>query len=476
MIMGIRVNQNVQSLIARRNLEIANQGLSRSLERLSSGLRINRAADDAAGLAISEGLRSQIGSLGQASRNAGDGLSMLQTAEGALQEVTNILQRIRVLSVQSANETNSANDRANMQQEVGQLVAELQRIGAETDFNGTKLLNGTLQDAQLQVGGQVGQIIAFSIDDFRASRLGAVAEMTSTRAKNIGTGISDPADLAINGQSIRNTDAADDALSVAANAAKSAIALAAAINDSYADTSVRATVEASTGTGTATVTAVTLTTSGADKLSINGVAIAATVLANDSDGALRDAINEMTNQTGVVATLSSNKLVLTAADGRNIDLTITGTGVNVGFAIGDVLYGQVKLVSDQTITVAGDESANLGFAASAAVDLSTAINSVDISTVTGANDAFDMVDSALRQINQGRASLGAIQNRLESTINSLRIQRENLVAAESRIRDVDFAEETATLTRYQILQQAGTAILAQANILIPQSALTLLGG
>lgn len=472
--MGIRVNQNVQSLIARRNLEIANQGLSRSLERLSSGLRINRAADDAAGLAISEGLRSQIGSLGQASRNAGDGLSMLQTAEGSLQEVTNILQRIRVLSVQSANETNSSDDRANMQLEVSQLVSELQRIGAETNFNGTALLNGTLQDAQLQVGGQVGQIIAFSIDDFRASRLGAIAEMTSTRAKNTGTGISDAADLLINGQVIRNTDAADDALSQSANAAKSAIALTAAVNDSYADTSVRATVEAATGTGTATVLAVTLDDT--NSLDINGVRIYGAVLANDSNGALRDAINEMTNRTGVVATLSSSKLVLTAADGRNIDIAIAGTGTNVGFANADVLYGQVKLVSDQTITVSGTERANLGLAASAAIDLSTAINSVDISTVTGANTAFDMVDSALRQINQGRASLGAVQNRLESTINSLRIENENLVAAESRIRDVDFAEETATLTRYQILQQAGTAILAQANILIPQSALTLLGG
>lgn len=470
--MGIRVNQNVQSLIARRNLESTNKSLTRSLERLSSGLRINRAADDAAGLAISEGLRSQIQSLTQASRNAGDGLSMLQTAEGALQESTDILQRIRVLAVQSANGTNSVDDRANLQLEVDELVAELQRIGSETEFNGTALLNGSLTNAQLQVGGETGQIITFSISDFRASRLGAVAEMTSTRAKGSGTGISDPADLVINGVSIRNTDAADDALSPSANASESAIALAAAINDSYSDTGVRATVQESTGTGSAAVQAVTLDDT--NSLDINGVRIYATVINDDADGALRDAINELTNQTGVVATIDTGSLVLTAADGRNIDLDIAGTGTNVGFADGDILFGQVKLVSDSTITISGDEMANLGLSASATVDLGTAINTVDISTVAGANTAFDKVDNALRQINQGRANMGAIQNRLESSISSLAVLKENLVSSESQIRDVDFAEETAELARNQILQQAGTAILAQANILIPQSALTLL--
>lgn len=475
--MGIRVNQNVQSLIARRNLETTNGQLTKSLERLSSGLRINRAADDAAGLAISEGLRSQIQSLAQATRNAGDGLSMLQTAEGALQESTNILQRIRVLAVQSANGTNSSGDRANLQLEVDELISELQRIGSESEFNGTALLDGTVSNFQLQVGGEEGQIINFSISDFRATRMGAVAEHTSARAINTGDGIDAAGELTLNGIDIAATSAASDTLSLAANASESAIALAAAINAQEGETGVRASVEEASQDGTAAVTAFTAAATGANQLSINGQAIIGSFVNNDSDGALRDAINGLSNLTGVTATVVSNELVLTAEDGRNINIAVAGTGANSGFADGDVIYGDVKLSADTTFVVGGTEAANLGFtAASYTVDpTTTAVNTVNISTVEGANAAFEKVDNALRQINQGRAQMGAVQNRLESSINGLRIQRENLVAAESRIRDVDFAEETAELTRNQILQQAGTAILAQANVLVPQSALSLLG-
>lgn len=477
--MAISVVTNPLSLNAQRNLAKNGVALAKSLERLSSGLRINRAGDDAAGLAISEGLRSQISGLNQATRNANDGISLLSTAEGAVGEVTSILQRVRELSVQAASDTNSATNRATIQEEITQLTSEVDRIATTVEFNGTKLLDGTFTAKKLQVGAFANQTISVDFTSIRTSTLGQVATNTSTAV----TAALASGDVLINGTNV-GASSTDSTSTV--NATGSAIAIANAINTVSGTTGVTAAANATVVTGTAAVGAVTLDGS-ADKLTINGVNIGAVnVSANDSDGALRNAINAATNATGVVASLDgSNKLVLTAADGRNVDIQVASTAANttalaLNFAATDALTnagdhrGTVTLTGDKAFAIAGATVASAGLTAgNVALDTTTAINSINVTTQVGANTAITRIDSALRQINKNRASIGAITNRLESTVSSLQSIAENLSASDSRIRDADFAAETASLTRNQILQQAGVAILSQANA-VPQAALTLL--
>jgi flagellin len=455
--MALSVNVNVASLNAQRNLQRSGLDLSRALERLSSGFRINRAGDDAAGLAISETLRSQIRGLQQAVRNANDGLSLVGTAEGALNESTNIIQRIRELSIQAANGTNSAANRSSLQDEINNLIAELDRIGNTTQFNGRNLLDGSFTSVQFQIGANKDQTIDVSI------QTGNLIATTVNDASGL-------ADLSINGVAIADPVAADDTVSTTQNDA-SAIALAAAINASTGDTGVTAEVNAAVYTG-GNVTAGTLNST--DYVEINGVRLQGGVLAGDSDSALRNAINAVSNQTGVTASLSGSALVLTAADGRNIQVTAAGTGATISGLAAEVYHGGVTLVSSNTISVGGTNAVAAGFAVTSyTVDNNTAINKVDVTSASGAQTAIRTADYALNQLNTTRAGLGAVTNRLDSTISNLQATAENLSASESRIRDADFALETAALTRAQILQQAGVAILAQAN-LVPQAALSLL--
>ncbi|MBN1477381.1 flagellin [Candidatus Sumerlaeota bacterium] len=471
--MALTVNSNIASLTAQRNLGRTAVELRTALERLSSGLRINRAGDDAAGLAISEALRAQIRGLQQATRNANDGLSLVGTAEGALNESTNIIQRIRELSVQAANGTNSDANRASLQDEIDQLIQELDRIGNTTQFNGRNLLDGTFVDVSLHVGANRNQTLDISIDDVRASTLGAVAIVTGSAISTAANSGADLADFVINGVAIDDPLATDDTLSTTQNDA-SAIALVAAINRAAGQSGVSAEANGTVYTGGAIAGG---TLDGTNYVEINGVRIQGAFLANDSDGALREAINDVSNQTGVIATIdASNQLVLTAADSRNIAITAAGTGATITGLTPEVYHGSLTLYSDDTITTGGTDVVATGFTASStAVDPNTAINRVDITTAEGAQDAIRTADFALNQITSIRASLGAITNRLESTVSNLQMTAENLSASESRIRDADFAVETAALTRAQILQQAGTSILAQAN-LVPQAALALLQG
>ncbi|WP_338040039.1 flagellin [Nitrosococcus halophilus] len=484
------MNTNIMSLNAQRNLDRSQSTLQTSLQRLSSGLRINSAKDDAAGLAITDRMTAQIRGLNQAARNANDGISLAQTAEGALHESTSLLQRVRELAVQSANDTNTDADRTSLQNEVTQLIAEMNRIASSTQFNGKSLLDGSLSNAIFHVGANADQTISVGIDDARTSRLGANATLTST-----GTAVSDGQSAAltspsgvleINGTAITVTS---DGLSTR-DAAASANAVAAGINALSATTGVSATANATTANlGTITAAA---TGFAAGDFAINGINITAGAIASgDSDSALRDAINAVQNQTGVTAALnSSNELVLTAADGRNIQLETDGTqadGVSVfgaatfdtngGSAVDIVTVGTVTLDSDEAFVVdTGITQATHGMAITAGtynVDTSNAMENVDISTQSGANSALANVDRALSQIDSMRGDLGALQNRFQSTISNLENVSENLSAARSRIRDADFAAETAELTRNQILQQAGTAMLAQANSL-PQNVLSLL--
>lgn len=473
--MPITVNSNIASLNAQRNLSSSANALGKSLERLSSGLRINRAGDDAAGLAISEGLRSQIRGLNQAVRNANDGLSLVSVAESVIGSYTDNLQRIRELAIQSANDTNSASNRASLEEEAQQLLDELARIASTVSFNGLKLLDGSFTSKQLQVGANVNETIAIDTGDLRTTSIGAVAT-TTTGAVSAALGAGD---LLLNGVDVGAT--APDGVSFA-NQNASAIAIAHAINAVSGTSRVTAQVASTQVVGLSAVQGVSLdgTTS---TLLINGVNIGAVVVTgNDSDGALRDRINQVSNSTGVTASLnSSNELILTAADGRNITTTTTGSvadELGLAAANGDVTGlttgGTITLTSDSAFAVGGTSPADAGLSATTvAIDLATALNSLTIVNVTGANSAIVTVDNALRQANQIRASLGAITNRLEHTIQNLQATAENYSASDSRIRDADFAYETANLTKNQILQQAGVAILAQANS-STQAALSLL--
>lgn len=379
------INTNIMSLNAQRNLSSSSMDLATSIQRLSTGLRINSAKDDAAGLAISERFTAQIRGVNQAVRNANDGISLAQTAEGALGTMTENLQRIRELAVQSSNATNSASDRTALQAEVAQLLSEINRVADESSFNGVKLLNGSFTGAVFQVGANAGESITVaSLADANTAALGSLSQNTSA------------------------------GLSIAA----------------------------STITGFATAMI-------AGDLTINTVDVGPIAAASSSAeraGQLVDAINEVSQQTGVGASY-------------------------------DGVTGQLTLNSEAAITIAGTAAATVkGYAngALATVTTATGIDTLTVANYAGAQTALGLIDSALTTINGARADLGALQSRFESVVANLQTTSENLSASRSRILDTDFAAETAALTRAQILQQAGTAMLAQANA-APQNVLSLLG-
>jgi len=501
--MGLFINTNTSSINARRKLTGSTNALGRSFERLSSGLRINSARDDAAGLAISNRMTAQIRGLDQAVRNSNDGISLAQTAEGALNETTNLLQRVRELAVQSASDNNNPSDRASLNEEVTQLVDEINRIASNTSFNGNRILNGDIINSVLQVGANVGETLGIRIDSSEATQLSRQMRRESETGSdaNIAMGtlsmITKINPTTSKVTNIRQAVDADDALSTS-NRAESAISKSAAINDAYEFTGVRAivgeTVVGSVAAGTiAGGHAINNALAGGalDETNffiINGMKIAGfDVLQNDSDNSLVDAINAVIDETGVIASLDGNShLVLTAEDGRNIEITTSSATVEsiTGLAAG-VYGGQVTLQSNQQIDVffganSNESLGNLrldgGNAGTAIFGASSdfSVQTLDITTRQSSNLAIEIADLALEQISAQRASLGAIQNRLESTINNLTTNSENLSASRSRILDADFAAETANLSRNQIIQQAGVSILAQANQQ-PQIALSLLG-
>ena len=365
------INTNVMSLNAQRNLSTSSASMATTIQRLSSGLRINSAKDDAAGLAISQRFTTQIRGLEVAARNANDGISLAQTAEGALTEIGNNLQRIRELAVQSANATNSDTDREALNAEVTQLLSEIDRVAKHSDFNGTKLLDGSFTGQLFQVGANAGQAIA-------------IDKVVNAKIEALGS-----------------TKFASGAL----------------------------TVPTSTGA--------------TDALQINGATIDLSKVDLTSAGAydsesLVVAINAQIGETGVLAQLS-------------------GTSI------------QLHAVKDNAIA----SGSSAGFSMAVATGIAQTAEDVDISTVLGAQKALSVVDSALQEINSTRADLGAVQNRFSSVVANLNTSAENLAASRSRIQDTDYAKETAELTRNQILQQAGTAMLAQAKS-VPQSVLSLL--
>ncbi|AGH82013.1 adenylate kinase [Psychromonas sp. CNPT3] len=562
------VNTNVMSLNSQRQLNKSQALGNQAMERLSSGLRINSAKDDAAGLAISTGMQSQIKGINQAVRNANDGVSMSQTAEGSMDEMTNILQRMRELSVQSANDTNSSSNRQSIQKEVDQLHSELDRIAETTEFNGAKLLNGTAGSTTLQIGANEGQTLTFSIDSVSTNALGlngdlnkadlnggrvvsAIAESTidingvtigtatditgntaqananvindktsetgvmattynvvqgaSTEAGKAVSGITTGLEIKIgddatvtlgatssmsnlvetinrdvggvtaslddNGGLLLTNDTGKDitiggtvdnsgltaATSTGFIALKSIDGSAISINDKGDPSAGVETLKTgflvSNGAGTlttdSTVALDTATVLKEDKIQINGIDLVST---GGTAGELLGAVNALTELTGVTATeVTGGGFVLSSKDGSAIEVTSKADG-QAAQATALAKIGMGNEMGGKVIRSLG----------------------TNVSTMAGASSAITSIDKALGQISGSRAGLGALQNRLGSTISNLENVSQNLSASNSRIQDADFALETSKMSKAQILQQAGTSMLAQANA-SAKSVLSLLG-
>ena len=476
--MGLFVNTNISSLNAQSNMVGSTRRLQTSFQRLSSGMRVNSAADDAAGMAIGERFTSQIRGLGQAMRNANDAISLSQTAEGALRESTNILQRIRELSVQAASDVNTESDRGAMNAEVTQLINELERIGESTTFNQKKILDGSFLDQFFHIGMNFRENLRVRIRDARASTLGRVAVQTGAvvSTQPLANG-----DVILNGVSIRATNAADDSLSTSLPTS-SAIAKAAAINDSTDYHGVTAYVSPTIRPSTDAIQGGLLDTN--NNIEINGRTILGfNVTPDDADDQLVRAINAESDVTGVVAIKDEQgRIQLKAQDGRNIEVVVNGnggtfTGLLTAPATSSVTMSTVTLTSDDQYEINGVNANYIGFNPAQLVGVNTAqvLNKINLTSRDNANLALLVVDRALSQVSQDRAQLGALQNRLQSTISNLTTVVEQATQARSRILDADFATESAELSRNQVLQQAATSILAQANS-SSQQALSLIQG
>ena len=492
--MAAIINTNVSSLTAQRNLTTSQSSLSQSIQRLSSGLRINSAKDDAAGLAISERFTSQIRGLNQAVRNANDGISLAQVAEGALANVSSILQRVRELSVQSVNASNSASDRKALQAEVGQLLSELDRIAVTTEFNGQKLLDGSFGSATFQVGANANQTITATTGNFRTTTYGAQLKQSAAvvvAAAATPTSIAGTFDIA--GLQTKTVTL------IATDTAATAAAKINALSDSTGVTAnARNQVELTNFVASGSYSlAVKGDNSTAANVTFNVSAAGATA------AGLAEAVkafNDVSSQTGITAKLNSGGtgVILVNESGANIQIqnnSATGNTISVGAfdAVTSATNGTDTFVAGVAAAPAGgyatavgylEMSSDKGFAISnltgtppvtASGSTLSAVNSIDVSTVEGSTRTLKIIDAALAAVNGQRASFGALQSRFETTVVNLQVTSENLSASRSRIQDADFAAETANLSRAQILQQAGTAMIAQANQ-IPQGVLQLLQG
>jgi flagellin len=478
--MALVINTNVMSLNAQRNLSTSANSLATSLQRLSSGLRINSAKDDAAGLAISERLSAQISGLNVAARNANDGISLAQTAEGDLAQIGNNLQRMRELAVQSANASNSVSDRAALNAEVQQLAQEIDRVAQASSFNGVKLLDGSFQAQVFQVGANAtstDQITVDSITNARSSALGAYngynQQNVSVTYNAAAQGFTAAIATASGTQNVNFGTLATDAKVIAQAINASGVA------------GLQATADANVVTGTTTNA---ITVAGTDTITVNGttISIAGTTDAQTNRTNAITAINSQSATTGVSAVDTGSGVRLTAADGRNISVAF-GTAGSTG---GDLASYGLGGLSDHTstfdltyqaangvnsITFGGALTTGLGAGAHAVTQTGNAISTINVSTADNARNALASIDAALSQVSGARATLGATQNRFTSVVASLQTTAENLTASRSRIQDADFASETAAMTKAQILQQAGTAMVAQANS-APQNVLSLLRG
>ena len=455
------INTNVGALSAQKSLSATSRAQSVSMERLSTGIRINSAKDDAAGSAIVSRMTARIQGYSVAIRNANDGISVMQIAEGDLNQISSNLLRIRELAVQSANGSNTQTDRDSLNQEAVALSLEVDRLAQVSGFNGFKLLDGTFADKVFQVGSGNNpneDQFSVSLTSARANSIGNVALVSGTLAAGATTG------LTINGATIATSVAASDLVSSADNA-NSAIAKAAAINASTSVTGVTAVVNA-TKTAGAAMTAANLT----GTVTVNGVATASFSTTLDAAQSRRltvDAINAISARTGVVASndTSTNGVVLTAADGRNIVTSFsTLTAAATGVVAASTTTGTYSLKSPSSFVVGGTVT-NSGLTAGTytIANSGSSVAGISLASDSGARAAIDTVDGALITINNTRSAAGAYQSRLTAAINNLEISTLNLSASRSRINDTDYAKETTNLAKSQIITQAATAMLAQAN-------------
>ncbi|MET0379795.1 MAG: flagellin [Spongiibacteraceae bacterium] len=493
------INTNLSSLNAQRNLNKSQGSLSTSLQRLSSGLRINRAKDDAAGLAISNKMTSQIRGLNQAVRNANDGISVAQTAEGALEESTNSMQRIRELAIQSANGSNSASERKALQQEVGQLISEVNRIADTTAFGGRKLLDGSFGSSSFQVGSAAFETINVSIGSFRANQMGNNTQELQSVTTGAGFGQATAGNAttalanSVSGTLTINSTTTPSAGTVVTLTGLSAKGSEDLINAQTSVTGVSADARTTASFATSAAGTVSFNLTGSNT---NAVTISANVTTTDYTS-LAAAINNQSGQTGISAAIDNGTLKLTSERGDDIKIeafnhstalstaTVTGysydggtasTGTAATLTQGSTnstrVMGDVKLNSAQSFSTTASTT-SVDSVATAQASTLEEVAQIDVSTAIGAQKALSVIDAAVSFVDSNRASLGAVQNRLESTIANLANVSENVSAARSRIVDADFAQETANLTKNQILQQAGISVLSQANSL-PQQVLSLL--
>ncbi|KJF96515.1 flagellin [Photobacterium angustum] len=519
--MAITINTNVTAMTAQRNLNSASSSVADSMQKLSSGLRINSAKDDAAGLQISNRLTNQTNGLNVAMRNANDGVSMAQTAEGAMQESTTIMERMRELALQSANGSNSDKDREAMQKEMGQLQSEMNRIADTTSFGGQNLLDGSFGEKSFQIGANSNETQSLELMDVSSHSLGrsysGVADVTKALADEFeaGTSTGDKTFSLKLGDTEHKIEVTKDMTAEDFENKLNNIEGISNIKVTNGDVEGKAAIEAKQATQT--LSGISTTGNGDMTLAISGIADV-TVAQGDTNADIRDAINaEIATKeaatpgstTGMKAELDKDGNITIAGKDDGTQLTVTaayatdaaGSTINIG---GTDVVG----LSGSAVTAAGPGATTNGVTAAAEVagtfdiDLSKAkfdvgietydlngagdeavntgtvttesVASLDLSTAEGAQNAIDVLDAAMEQVDDKRAEIGAFQNRMNHTMSNLANINENVNASNSRIKDVDFASETVNMTKGQILQQAGTSILAQAKQ-IPQAALSLLG-
>jgi flagellin len=481
--MPLTLNTNIDSLNAQRNLTTSKSTLSQALQRLSSGLKINSAADDAAGLAIATNFTTQINGTNQAVNNANDAVSEAQTAGGALTTLTANLQSIRTLAVEAANGSNSSADRAALDQQVQQQISEITRIASQTNFNGARVLDGSAGVTNYQVGANVGSTISVNLTQgVRADQIGQVAQssgqattaaLTGALTISVGTGTAVTVGASVAGSQSGQTVGSAYAKAAAINAAGIA-GLTASANTAVTETTGFSSVVAGTGASTY-------------DLSINGQTIyggtgnlaAGTTLTAANVAAQINLYSSL--DSGVTAAVSGGKLTLTAADGSDIKVqqtiagaTSSGTGIDASISgtlgttagtlpAGLVNSGKVTLESNSNIGIAGTDAAAIGQTAGTISLGANTLANANVLTVTNANNTINAVDAALASVSALQSQLGAIQNRFTSTVQNLQSTVQNLTQSRSTIQDADFAAETAKLTQSNVLQQAGISVLAQAN-------------
>ncbi|MEJ2913002.1 flagellin [Pseudoalteromonas sp. C12FD-1] len=498
----ISVNTNVSSLNAQRNLSTSGSDLATSMERLSSGMRINSAKDDAAGLQISNRLTSQVNGLAVAQRNANDGISMAQTAEGAMSESTSILQRMRELALQSANGSNSTEDRESLQKEVSALQVELTRIADTTSFGGQQLLDGSFGSKSFQIGANSNETINVSLSSVAAEKIGTNQVNLSGDTLGLGQAAASTANgVGSASYTISGREEATVAVATGATAAEIADSINSYSDSTGVDAQARAEAQIDITVAGEVGEIISFDIDGAGLASGDEVAVSyvGTGTIEGDQQAMAEAINAKTDDHGVTATVENGKLAISNNTGKDLEISsfaesngtsgttataMTVAGVSYDGAVsttaatlsvaggGEVVAtGSIQVNSSEVFSVTG--SATLG-ATTETVSTLEDVASVDITDQRGSQDALAIIDNAIANIDSQRASLGAVQNRFDHTISNLSNISENVSASRSRIQDTDFATETAEMTKNQILQQAGTSILSQANQL-PQTALSLLG-